>query len=624
MAACENQLENLSRLLDGELSPEDEDAVQAHRAACEACAAAHEELRANRELLRNLPPPEPTADFERHLFDKVRGSRAPGLARPGVAHRHPFLVAGGSSVIAATAAVVITVALLAPPTDGAPRDAWTSIADGGGGGASPFDGPLVPAAPLSQELIAHPVTQQLGDHAHDTYVVAKGINHREESDPARAVSLIEFDLAESSLAAETNELLDRVRDPELSSTAPALATFLERLGGAETFGEDGSVEHYLATTRDVLGDIEVALRAPDRDPAAKLTAIRSAARRGRLIERAGLVQAMLLPATASRWTLRSGNVTVDQMGPLPDDAVAIYKVAKRKLFNHEPEVAVAILRQLAERLPDGDDLHAEIDFVMADVLHRGGQVAEARRLYDSIDNHWIHPGDPIRFVIVTETGGTAAFFGADVDVRLETAPDDRSGGRIRRAIRIGPPGAPGGLHRHQMRWHQAWETDEEHVVIVAPDGHDRPARFASPVLPSGSSGSSGARRIDRIVLNGESFDLRELADDAADVEAAARELETFVLELVESAGVGEVHLEVLRTDDGTERRTRLTRPVDVPDAIRVRLEKLRGDLPGLSLGDGLRELRLIEAPRPERPRKTRERRDRDDRSSPPRSERRAH
>lgn len=87
---CTEFLASHSEFFDGVLSGERARAFSRHLAACRSCARYHEVVRQGRELLRSLPPIEPSYDFYPrlqhrlyHLMDAAQsqqGSRASGTS----------------------------------------------------------------------------------------------------------------------------------------------------------------------------------------------------------------------------------------------------------------------------------------------------------------------------------------------------------------------------------------------------------------------------------------------------------------------------------------------------------------------------------------------------------------
>ncbi|MEA2901356.1 MAG: putative zinc-finger [Actinomycetota bacterium] len=94
--------DSLSALLDGELSPAEESAVQAHLVTCLACRHEMETIGLARQWLRALPPVEPPFG----LYERMLVPYRPGRRRVAMA----FLGAA-----AAVAAVLVSVAPAPPP-----------------------------------------------------------------------------------------------------------------------------------------------------------------------------------------------------------------------------------------------------------------------------------------------------------------------------------------------------------------------------------------------------------------------------------------------------------------------------------------------------------------------------
>jgi anti-sigma factor RsiW len=97
LAPVEHPGDSLSALLDGELSPADEAAVQAHLVACPTCRHEMEAVRVARLWVRALPPVEPPFGLYQRMLEPYR----PGRRRVAMA----FLGAA-----AAVAAVIVSVA----------------------------------------------------------------------------------------------------------------------------------------------------------------------------------------------------------------------------------------------------------------------------------------------------------------------------------------------------------------------------------------------------------------------------------------------------------------------------------------------------------------------------------
>jgi len=94
--------DSLSALLDGELSPAEEAAVQAHLVACMVCRHEMERVGLARRWIRALPPVDPPFGlYERMLVAYKPGRRRLAMAFVGAA--------------AAVAAVLVSVAPAPPP-----------------------------------------------------------------------------------------------------------------------------------------------------------------------------------------------------------------------------------------------------------------------------------------------------------------------------------------------------------------------------------------------------------------------------------------------------------------------------------------------------------------------------
>lgn len=148
--------DELSALLDGELSPDEARAARAHLAGCPPCAAELEAVDAARSVLRGLPEVEPPVGFLEGLV--------PRLA-PVVPLRRRGALA---SVVASVAASILVVALgvgglrspLAPSVTGAVDDHASTVAalaDAGLGlRATSTDAPPTTSAPRSLEGLPAP------------------------------------------------------------------------------------------------------------------------------------------------------------------------------------------------------------------------------------------------------------------------------------------------------------------------------------------------------------------------------------------------------------------------------------------------------------------------------------
>ena len=73
---CEKVQENLSAYLDGELSPQEADAIRAHLESCEDCAAEAESLRSTVRLVRSLERVQAPAVLKRRVMAAAGGRRA--------------------------------------------------------------------------------------------------------------------------------------------------------------------------------------------------------------------------------------------------------------------------------------------------------------------------------------------------------------------------------------------------------------------------------------------------------------------------------------------------------------------------------------------------------------------
>jgi hypothetical protein len=103
--------EALGRHLEGELGTTERRDVERHLAACAACRAEHDELRATVDLLRGLPDPEPPADLVPGVLRRLE-SAAPAPRR-GFARGWSAVVRGAAPAvpIAALAAGLVLLVL---------------------------------------------------------------------------------------------------------------------------------------------------------------------------------------------------------------------------------------------------------------------------------------------------------------------------------------------------------------------------------------------------------------------------------------------------------------------------------------------------------------------------------
>ncbi|MBR5701988.1 MAG: zf-HC2 domain-containing protein [Oscillospiraceae bacterium] len=83
MADCREWMEEISASLDGELSPEEEAALQAHLAECEDCRAAMALLRGMSQVMREdtVQPPAQLAEGTRFLFEREKKEKGFSLKR---------------------------------------------------------------------------------------------------------------------------------------------------------------------------------------------------------------------------------------------------------------------------------------------------------------------------------------------------------------------------------------------------------------------------------------------------------------------------------------------------------------------------------------------------------------
>ncbi|MHC5040240.1 MAG: anti-sigma factor family protein, partial [Planctomycetota bacterium] len=78
---CEEILESLSALDDGELSPEEKETVEAHLARCESCRKRRADYQAVWGLLGTLAGSEPSERFRDEVVRKAKERRAAGPRR---------------------------------------------------------------------------------------------------------------------------------------------------------------------------------------------------------------------------------------------------------------------------------------------------------------------------------------------------------------------------------------------------------------------------------------------------------------------------------------------------------------------------------------------------------------
>lgn len=174
----------LSAYLDGELKPARTAALEAHVAACAACASALEGLRDVRAALRDLPRAQPPRSFRLRPADVA----APAAATTRAVPAPPLALMRAMPVLSAAAIIVFAVAITidasgggsgtsergaAPLSANAPPGASESYAtnsdaarDGGtqaDGGASAPPGPSGGAASGGEDAVATPAAGPEGE-----------------------------------------------------------------------------------------------------------------------------------------------------------------------------------------------------------------------------------------------------------------------------------------------------------------------------------------------------------------------------------------------------------------------------------------------------------------------------
>jgi anti-sigma factor RsiW len=115
---CAGFDEDLSALLDGELTPQREQEVRAHLAACPGCSQRLETLRRVDAALRGLPLRPPAAALAERLRERLVAERAPAARTsrraPGRRHRWFALPAAAAAAAVALAAVLLLPRWLGP------------------------------------------------------------------------------------------------------------------------------------------------------------------------------------------------------------------------------------------------------------------------------------------------------------------------------------------------------------------------------------------------------------------------------------------------------------------------------------------------------------------------------
>ena len=115
MSECEKALDQISLDLDGELSPEERQALEAHLAVCPACAALARDLRA---LHRAMPELEeaPPEGFHQSVMDQIRREQVRPVPAPQRAGAVPWR--RWASLAAVLAVVLVGAASLGKPWGG--------------------------------------------------------------------------------------------------------------------------------------------------------------------------------------------------------------------------------------------------------------------------------------------------------------------------------------------------------------------------------------------------------------------------------------------------------------------------------------------------------------------------
>lgn len=98
---CREAREQLSALLDGELSPARQALLLAHLEACPACMAEYSQLQAAWEALEQLPAPEAGRHFARAVLERVEEQPWPGRLRA--------LLPASARFVPASAALALTL-----------------------------------------------------------------------------------------------------------------------------------------------------------------------------------------------------------------------------------------------------------------------------------------------------------------------------------------------------------------------------------------------------------------------------------------------------------------------------------------------------------------------------------
>ncbi len=139
--SCDDAREALSAALDGELDPAEAAALEAHLAACPACAERGDRLAEVRDAFRSLTPAAPPRDLASAVMERIRAGEAG--APPTEATPAPASPAISGRRWRSTARVAAALLLIA----GGAAALWTSRASDGAAPAAE------PSAPVSSRAI---------------------------------------------------------------------------------------------------------------------------------------------------------------------------------------------------------------------------------------------------------------------------------------------------------------------------------------------------------------------------------------------------------------------------------------------------------------------------------------
>lgn len=136
--------DELSALLDRELSAEEEAAARAHLAMCDACSAELEGIGRVRAGLRALPPAQPPFGFLERLTPYEHAPRRQDRRASPVLNRRRRV---GLAALAATAAASFGILLLSPPPDAPVSPQMTRLVQAHSAASSSGD-PISQLAPM--------------------------------------------------------------------------------------------------------------------------------------------------------------------------------------------------------------------------------------------------------------------------------------------------------------------------------------------------------------------------------------------------------------------------------------------------------------------------------------------